>query len=1530
MAKGRVPANKSMIEVSASVAKLKAEFQDIIKLVEKLSKEGKSAKEIYDAQAEGIEKQLKLLEQESEQLKKIKKSLKERIESDKLDSKQRADMTKALNKAVSLEKQLGTVKKNVQKAMIAAFQEEQAQYRNMVDLGEKELSQIKEKLDAVNRASEIKSIENRIKEEGLAITEKEKNQQQQLRDQIKEGNARRTEEVKAFEGRRAEFARKRKARLKELGQLEKKQEQDRIAAAKTQLEIDLKMLNRGKMTLEQRREAQAKLIRGFRANYDQQSNDYKKLTLRLIKLDESFEKQIADRDRARDKGSKDYARREEQRQKALNTARRKVFKAEIDLANTTAKKKIDAVNKYYNSELRNLRVLGKENSAEYKNIYSEQLRLLKKYYKEKEAEDKKAASKAEAGAATQPQRTGFLDGLRQGFRGGDIGKAVGRLTGIGSVVAVLRKSFQALSRAITGSFQAAVDFEAQLAQLQAVTGISNEELSKLEKSVLNVAGSTKFTSEEIVQLQTELGKLGFSVDEIEAATLAVARTAQALGEQVGPVAQRIGQILNQFNLSASETARVADSLVSVINSSALSFEGFSTALQYIGPLGAEVGTTFEETSVAMALLADNGFTASRVGTGLRGILTELSTTGKDLFTVVEELADKEITLAEAVDLVGKRNAAQLITLVEAAKQQDQVGQSLDDLSNKYFNQGSAAIAAAQQIDTFQGNLDLLKSAVNRVQISFGNFLKTSKLLRLALKVIDEEGYNAALAAEAIAATDPTKFSQDLTEAADVVGKMRQEMDSISDIRIVTEFAAKKIVEETIINPEQERLRLLREQKKELDETLKRRREEAEAVLERARNDEEYLKSTGKSLLELSNDAVTAGNEEASNTEEKRKLTEQIDSLEKKIKKRREEGFEAEIEYVKTLITETSLQTALELERNAVIEERKEILEDLQGRRDDEIKTLKDANDFNVEVNAEAEVIQGKINEMLAEQAKRKEEGNAITGEELLLFNARLKQYEQEKSSLAGLVFQKGELQQLAQKEFEKEFKELANRIQARRQQLTQEQAILDVQIKTQQNLAKNAKTEAEREAASQRLAELQIERSQKEQEAYEDLNALAEEYRKIIKGVGDEIVRAELDASFIDKAKQRLKSFELGFADLEISVTDLADSVGILAISLGKVFENKLSKGIELDKDDLAVVDQQLKTLITGMGIAENTEEFDKLFEDLKPLLMSYLIPDPESEVVEKRKKLLTKIIGKISDAIKEYNATALRNTQERLNREIEAIKERYKTEGEILKSQLDNQLITENQFRLKQKELRLAQVAEENMVEKKRFEAQKKADLINVAVETAEALASNIINNFKSFNTLKATGLTAAGNFVILGGGAAKADAIRRRKFFPAKYEEGGMVEGPSHAEGGVPFTVQGRGGYEMEGGEFIVNKKAASLHRNLLERINGSYNTRIVSERGTFAQGGMITNQSLSPNLNLINNQIPQKVVLENSSSKPMKVIVEKESSESVDYLKAIAEATTSTAIGVSKPVRAYVSQKDLRNNATERTIRDRNDRI
>lgn len=49
-----------------------------------------------------------------------------------------------------------------------------------------------------------------------------------------------------------------------------------------------------------------------------------------------------------------------------------------------------------------------------------------------------------------------------------------------------------------------------------------------------------------------------------------------------------------------------------------------------------------------------------------------------------------------------------------------------------------------------------------------------------------------------------------------------------------------------------------------------------------------------------------------------------------------------------------------------------------------------------------------------------------------------------------------------------------------------------------------------------------------------------------------------------------------------------------------------------------------------------------------------------------------------------------------------------------------------------------------------------------------------------------------------------------------------GGVLRGPSHRNGGIPFTVGGRPGFEAEGGEAIINKRSTAMFRDELSAIN------------------------------------------------------------------------------------------------------------
>jgi len=82
--------------------------------------------------------------------------------------------------------------------------------------------------------------------------------------------------------------------------------------------------------------------------------------------------------------------------------------------------------------------------------------------------------------------------------------------------------------------------------------------------------------------------------------------------------------------------------------------------------------------------------------------------------------------------------------------------------------------------------------------------------------------------------------------------------------------------------------------------------------------------------------------------------------------------------------------------------------------------------------------------------------------------------------------------------------------------------------------------------------------------------------------------------------------------------------------------------------------------------------------------------------------------------------------------------------------------------------------------------------------------------------------------------------------KINSTKLAKGGVLEGPSHADGGIPFSVDGQLGFEAEGGEAIINKRSTEMFAPLLSQIN---------EAGggvAFKRGGLVSkfqNGGLTP---------------------------------------------------------------------------------
>lgn len=130
-----------------------------------------------------------------------------------------------------------------------------------------------------------------------------------------------------------------------------------------------------------------------------------------------------------------------------------------------------------------------------------------------------------------------------------------------------------------------------------------------------------------------------------------------------------------------------------------------------------------------------------------------------------------------------------------------------------------------------------------------------------------------------------------------------------------------------------------------------------------------------------------------------------------------------------------------------------------------------------------------------------------------------------------------------------------------------------------------------------------------------------------------------------------------------------------------------------------------------------------------------------------------------------------------------------------------------------------------------------------HTAVGKAAAVAEAMINTYLGIT--KALSAYPPPYNAIMAGVTGAMGMLNVKKIMETdvKYEKGGLLKGKSHNEGGIPFTVAGRGGFEAEGGEYIVNKRATAMYFPVLEAINrsagyGNYNPVYMAAGGVIKQ--------------------------------------------------------------------------------------------
>ena len=266
------------------------------------------------------------------------------------------------------------------------------------------------------------------------------------------------------------------------------------------------------------------------------------------------------------------------------------------------------------------------------------------------------------------------------------------------------------------SLKVAVDFEASMAKVKAVSGATAKEFESLAASAKELGRTTVFTASEVAGLQLEFAKLGFTAVQINQVTEATLNLAQATGTDLAQAAEVAGATLGGFGLAASETGRVADVMAAAFSSSALDIDNFQESMKHVAPNAKAAGVSIEEASAMLAVLSKAGIKGGIAGTALRRILQEMQGTSGTLTERFAELSAQGIGLTGAMDEVGRRAGTSLLVLAEGAGE-------VQSLTDSYkVSEGAAQAMADVMNDTTAGAMKRMTSALEGAAIVIGDAL----------------------------------------------------------------------------------------------------------------------------------------------------------------------------------------------------------------------------------------------------------------------------------------------------------------------------------------------------------------------------------------------------------------------------------------------------------------------------------------------------------------------------------------------------------------------------------------------------------------------------------------------------------------------------------------------------------------------------------------------------------------------------------------------------------------------------------------
>ena len=326
---------------------------------------------------------------------------------------------------------------------------------------------------------------------------------------------------------------------------------------------------------------------------------------------------------------------------------------------------------------------------------------------------------------------------------------------ISSVGTKMLPATEAVTGLGTAAVTTAASFESSMSQVQATMGITKDAMStvdgqsvntmdKLNELAKKMGSETAFSASECAQALNYLALAGYDTQQMCDTLPTVLNLAAAGDIDLASASDMVTDAMSALGMEVNEAGTMVDQMAKTASSTNTSVAQLGEGILKIGATARTIKGGTAELNTALGILANNGIKGAEGGTHLRNIILSLQNPTDNAAKAMDQLGlqvyDSQGNMRSMNDILGDLNKS-MDGMTNADKSHiiskifnktdissvnallANTGDTWDELQQSIASSGGAAQQMADtQLDNLQGQLTILKSALEGLAISVGQLI----------------------------------------------------------------------------------------------------------------------------------------------------------------------------------------------------------------------------------------------------------------------------------------------------------------------------------------------------------------------------------------------------------------------------------------------------------------------------------------------------------------------------------------------------------------------------------------------------------------------------------------------------------------------------------------------------------------------------------------------------------------------------------------------------------------------------------------